>query len=126
MKKLLSAVLLVTALTACVVAPPVPDEWASRVFISADHRDNLHVVSLRDELLANGNRQILVSGQSLGYFTQRVRYRALWFDAAGAPVNTVVSAWNAMTLEKSRPFDLNLVGPGRHGVTYRVEFEKAP
>lgn len=66
MKNLLSAVLLVTALTACVVAPPVPDEWASRVFISADLRDNLHVVSLRDELLANGNRQILISGQSLG------------------------------------------------------------
>lgn len=126
MKKLLSAALLATVLAGCIVAPPVPDEWASRVFISGDIRDNLHVVSLRDELLANGNRQILVSGQSLGYFTQRLRYRALWFDTAGAPVNTVVSAWNVITLEKSRPFDLKLIGPGRHGVTYRVEFEKAP
>ena len=126
MKKLLFAALLATTLAGCVVAPQVPDEWASRVFISADMRDNLHIVSLRDELLANGNRHILVSGQSYGYFTQRVRYRALWFDASGAPVNTVVSAWNVITLENARPFDLKLVGPGRQGVAYRVEFEKAP
>lgn len=125
-KMLLSALLLAFTVSGCVVAPPLPDEWGSRVFISADLRDNLQIVSIRDEELPNGNRQILLSGQSLGYFTQRVRYRALWFNASGAPVNTVVSAWSVITLENARPLDLKLIGPGRHGVSYRVEFEKAP
>ncbi len=100
----------------------VAEQYPQVHFASDVSGVNLYAVS--DTVLHDGNIQVVVSGRSSSQLEQRLRYRAIWFDASGAPINTVVSSWNRMTLQKGQPFDIKLIGPGRHAARYRIEFQK--
>lgn len=70
-----------------------------------------------------GVPRVVVSGRSTSSFDRRSRYRALWSDAQGRPIDTVVSNWNEIVLQGRRPFELDLAGPRGEATKYRFEIE---
>lgn len=84
---------------------------------------SLQVDRVSDHLLDGGALQVVVFGHSTAVYQQPIRYRALWADAQGRPIQTTVSAWKEMTLDPRRPFTMQFVGPGERGKAYRIEIE---
>ena len=125
MDKRLGKIWLCTVLLAgCMIAPPLPREWAARLFVADTLKPDVQIAALYEVVLADGSLQVRMSGRSLSFFAQRVRYRAVWFDRAGMPIDSTVSAWNHAMLERNRPFDFTVVGPGRRATSYRIELER--
>lgn len=76
-----------------------------------------------EHLTPGGVPRVVVGGRSTSGVDRATRYRALWIDAEGRPVDTIVSSWHEIVLQARRPFELDIAGPGRGATRYRFEIE---
>lgn len=83
----------------------------------------VRIDGVTDSRSADGVPEVVVFGASTALTDRPARYRAVWFDGQGRPIQTVVSAWSELTLEGERPFSVRMVGPGKRAARYRVEIE---
>lgn len=84
---------------------------------------SIRVDGVTDSRTVDGVPEVVVFGASTAIGARPARYRAVWFDAQGRPIQTVVSAWSEMTMDGERPFSVRMVGPGDRAARYRVEIE---
>jgi uncharacterized protein YcfL len=106
------------ALMAC--STPRPGSRFPNVVV---YGKQIQIDDARSHTLADGSLEVVVRGYSNSRFDRPVRYRALWNDSAGRPIQTTVSNWFPLNLQGERPFDLTMIGPGDRAVGYRVEIE---
>jgi uncharacterized protein YcfL len=83
----------------------------------------VQIERLNEHRLDAGELQAVVFGRSTASHLRQVRYRALWSDSSGRPIDTVLSAWSEMEIDGGRPFSMKFVGPGNRAEAYRIEIE---
>lgn len=76
-----------------------------------------HIVREKD-----GHILVNISGTSTS--TQVVYYKVDWYDAAGMPVKTILSAWQKASIVKGVPFDWTVVSPSPKAVQFKVLITK--
>ncbi len=84
---------------------------------------NVQITDVSNHFLQAGDLQVVVFGRSSANYDRSVRYRALWADGEGRPIDTTVSAWRETSLPGLRPFTMEFVAPGERAKAYRIEIE---
>lgn len=111
----LLVVLLLLSLVGCATVNRFPNVT---VYGSA-----IQIHGVIDSRTPDGVPEVVVSGASTALNDRSARYRAVWFDQQGRPIETIISAWTELTLQGERPFSMRMVGPGERARSYQVEIE---
>lgn len=121
MKRSLAAALAALFLTGC-YAPTLeaPPDWDSKVRMRVS---DVQVVSVAEAPAPGGVTKVSLAAQNKVRFERNVRFRAVWFDSNGQPIETAVSNWEARTLAGNEPFEHVFVSPGPRAVSYVIDFQ---
>lgn len=111
------AILISLLLSAC-AATPGPYDHKVRM-----SKPVVRVLSM-NESTAAGTLRVAVSAVPTAGGEQKLRYRVLWYDASGSPIESSVSSWQSRVLGDRQTFDFIAVAPAARAVSYIVEFER--
>lgn len=111
----IAALMLLAFISGCATVRQYPNVVIYGSGVSVD--------SLTNHTLSGGERQVVVFARSSSQLSRSIRYRGLWSDDQGRPIQSSLSNWVEMTIAPRRAFTMTLVGPGVRATDYKVEIE---
>ena len=113
-----TAAALLLAACATTARPPYSADIQSKL---GDVSKRVYVTSVTERTLPDGTIKVAAFVDSETKFDQAVTYRVRWFDAAGMPINSTVSAPVKRVLSKNSSFDFTAVAPGPKAKSYKID-----
>jgi|TARA_B110000908_G_C10262437_1_gene460370 hypothetical protein len=102
----------------CVVSAPNP--WDVHVRYVGGAMD---IKEYRDDSVPGGLTEVYLAALSKRDFTQKVRYRVLWYSSSGQPLKSTLSGWRTKSVAARSILEIATISPSADAQDYRIEIE---
>lgn len=118
LKRLMTAAVAAFLLAGCAAAPSYTPAQAARLGAVTDE---VQITDIRETGGLDGTLTVAVFARSLVRYRQQLEYRFNWFDAAGMPIRTTVSAPMLRVVDGGQEFNFTATAPGARAVRYTID-----